>query len=316
MRRAIAGALAAAAVGAFCAVADEPAVAPAAAAMLAQLPEVIARRGGDAVLRSEVGPALLAEPARRRFEEHPEELLPTVRRLAEQKIAMKILLDKLRERGIAVDDANAKRYLERHTRRFGATPAAANLRRQLEELAATPQFQLKAALHRYFEETAPREVAVGDLEIEQAYRLDQKRFLKPPRIDCGVIAIRRDRGDAEAVVRSAVARLRQGEDFVRVAAEVDPEGAGGALPPPEKVARLAEGEVAVFREEERILVVMLRRRTPASYIPLAEVAPLLEEELSAALVSRAMERLLAAELAAEPIRFAPEVSPPPPSPAR
>ena len=277
------------------------------AAALARLPEVIARRGEYAVRRAELEPALRAEPSHTHLTAHPDELVPTVRRLAEQKIGIEILRSLLQKRGIAADAGNARRYIDRHTRRFGGTPAAQRLRTQLEELVASPQFQFKAALHRYFEETAPRAVEVTDQEIERAYRLDQKRFLQPSRVDCGVISVRRGRKDAEAVAETAAARLRQGEAFERVAAEIDQEGAGNAVPPLEKIAKLAEGAVVVIPEAEAIRVVMLRRRIPASYIPLAEAAPFLAEELSAARVSRAMEQRLAAELAAEPIRFAPEL---------
>jgi len=278
-----------------------------------QLPEIVASRGEETVRRAEIEPALQAEPLASHLVLHPDETLPTVRRLAEQKIGMKILYALLRARKIPVNEETARRYIERHTRRFGALPAAQRLRTQLEELAAAPQFQLKAALHRYFEETLPRAVEVTDLELERAYRFDQKRFLQPPKLDCGVIAIRRDCGNADETAGSVAARLRQGESFERVAAEVDPAGAGNAVPPLEKLAKLAEGEVILVPEKEAILVVMLRRRTPARYLPFAEVAPFLAEELSAARVSRAMEQLLAAELAAEPIRFAPEFAPPPPA---
>ena len=281
--------------------------APTPAAAIDRLPEVIARRGGDVVLRTELEPALQAEPLAAHLAAQPDEMLPTVRRLAEQKIGMKILLARLRGRGIAVDAETARSYIDRHTRRFGVTPAAQRLRRQLESLAASPSFQLKAALHRYFEETVPKAVEVSDQELERIYRLDQKRFMLAPRVDCGVIALRRDRKDAERTAENVAARLRQGEAFERVAAEVDPEGAGGVIPPPEKIAGLAEGDVVIIPGAEMIQVVMLRKRIPAAFVPFADVAPFLAEELAAARVGRAMEELLTAELAAEPIRFAPEV---------
>ena len=184
-----------------------------------QLPEIVASRGEETVRRAEIEPALRAEPLASHLVLHPDETLPTVRRLAEQKLGMKILLSLLRARKIPVDAETAQRYIERHTRRFGALPSAQRLRVQLEALAGTPQFQLKAALHRYFEETVPRAVEVTDLELERAYRFDQKRFLQPPKLDCGVIAVRRDRGNADEIAGSAAARLRQGAEITALFGE-------------------------------------------------------------------------------------------------
>lgn len=146
-----------------------------------------------------------------------------MRQAVEERIYLDIIRQLLAEQRIVPDEASALAYLKEMNallpRGIPGVPPA-----EFARLAAEPQFQLNAALHRYFKQCYPDWVKVDDREVENAYRLDQQRFLLPEKLELGVIEVERSRDNARETIEDARARLRQGENFDRVAAEVSPDG--------------------------------------------------------------------------------------------
>lgn len=280
------------------------AIPAAGAADLRGYPPVVAVRGGDSVALEDIAPRLLPAIAPLDAENDRQTIAGLFRAAVEQHLCLKILQRKLAAAGIAVDRRTAAAYIDRHCRPFGAE--GESLKKQLMPLILNADFQLKAALHTYFERVSPGEIAVTAVEIENFYRLNQKRFLAPARVEARVIAVPKSRPAAGAQAAGASARLRQGEDFTKVAMAYDPAGSVRTLPP-ELFSRIkdpAPGKIYDLEDEKNYVIVQIRSCSSANYQPLAKAAPVIAEELAAAKMSRCMQKLLTAEFAAEPVRYA------------
>ena len=180
------------------------------------------------------------------------------------------------------------------------------MRKQMNALILHRDFQLKAAMHTYFEKYSPGETTVSDAEIEHFYRLNQKRFLAPARVDAGVIAVSKQHPDARNRAADAAARLRQGENFDTVARIYNPEGSVKSLSPEviSQVKDPVKGRIYEVEDQQYHAVIMIRECSTVTYQPLAAAAPVIAEELAAAKMSRVMQKMLTAELAKAPVIYA------------
>ncbi|MGF0035277.1 peptidyl-prolyl cis-trans isomerase [Victivallis vadensis] len=235
-----------------------------------------------------------------------------MRQAVEERIYLDIIRQLLAEQRIVPDEASALAYLKEMNallpRGIPGVPPA-----EFARLAAEPQFQLNAALHRYFKQCYPDWVKVDDREVENAYRLDQQRFLLPEKLELGVIEVERSRDNARETIEDARARLRQGENFDRVAVEVSPDGVKSSAETVMELFRISGAKIPVrgvsevLESGDRFLLLMVRERIPARFVPLKDAAPYLREQLAAAKVGRALELLLRRELARRDIRYFPDV---------
>ena len=284
----------------FCTIALLPGLC---AAGLQGFPPIVAAWGKEVIFLNDIAPRLLPAIADLDPEKDRLKVEKLFKAAVEQQVFMKILLRELSGKGIAVDRNTALSYIDRHCRRFGAD--GEELKKQLSALALNRDFQFKAAMHTYFERFFPEQVAVSDGEIEQFYRLNQKRFLAPAKVNAGVIVITKTLSDARNRAADAAARLRQGEDFTAVAGEYNPEGSANVLSPElvGQVKNPVKGRIYEVEDQKHYAVILIREFDSGSYQPLAKAAPVIAEELAAARMSRAMQRLLTAEVAKQPVKY-------------
>lgn len=256
------------------------------------LPEVVATVDGRPIRRSELQVKLPpgAVPDR-------AALIALMQNAIETKICFMLIDELLNSTGIVPSRELALEYLTELNsllpRGIPGTPPE-----RFPQLASRPQFQLNAALHRCFARRDPERIKVSEQEIETFYRLNQKMFLLPERLDLGIMQFPAASPGGREAAEAARARLLQGESFDRVAREVNP---GGVTLDAARVTgelRNQQPELKVndvsrpFRVEACWVIVKLRGRTPASFVPLESVAPYIREQLAAARVGRALEEYL------------------------
>ncbi len=279
---------------------------PVCAGRLEALPAVVASADGFEVTREQVLARLRQAGTPAAGED--AELLHRVRAAVDAEIYFHVIDLMLAEEGIVPSAASAREYV-RKLEALLPHGAAGKVREELENLAGRREFQINAALHTYFSRRAPGVLAVSNREIENAYRLNQERFLLPERLELAIIQIPLSRPDARSVAGSVRARLLQGENFDRVAAEVNPEGV--TLPAEELFEaleksgrRLEVNDVApVLELGEFLAVVKVRGKVPARFIPLEQAAPYLRSRLEASRVGQALETELRRRLAGMKINY-------------
>lgn len=282
------------------AAAQEPAATPDPLAELV-LPSVVARVGDVEVTRAE----LLTQARLMRA----QVLRATGRDPAQEEGFLRIALDGLveeallyldsRQRGTAATDAEVGARIAAMEATFD-TPAAFD-----QALAAqgSDRTKLRAQLHQALSvEKALAEAAVAgqqvsDEEKRTFYREHQAELTLPQRYKLRHILIAHRGGDGAAKLddriraEQALARIRSGEDFATVAAEVSEDAAtrerGGELPwvtpsggagsaLDEAVAKLEPGGRAVVETERGFHVIELLERRPEEVMPYAEAEPRIE----------------------------------------
>ena len=208
----------------------------------------------------------------------------------------KLVLDELLARHrIAVDKATAEKCI-------AAKPEA--VRKKLEKFVDDPAFQQKCAIRLLLGKLLPgEELTPNRTEIENFYRANQMKFRTPASEKFAIIAIPADSPGAAERAAEARARLLQGENFERVAAGVDPQGAERLVPDEYLVelqkitASMPEYSISdVIAIGNILAVIKLQERTPAKIIPLQDVEAEISEELSATLEAIALQKIIAPEL--------------------
>lgn len=282
---------------------------------LTDLPEILVTVNGVPLRRDELASELIPLLSRLNAEGGGDEAAAReIRRVVDDAICRRLLDEKLRSSGLSPSRAAAERYLDKALKEL-PTMARMKLEYELKPRLDDPAFQLKAAVHLYLETRfTAGELAVSDAEIERYYQLNQLRYRLPERWDLGVIRIDRSRRDASELAASARARLLQGEAFDHVAGELDPEGAGKM--PAENLRALFAGELntlapgdvsRVIAAPDAFYVLLLRGRVSGGMIPVAEAAPYIRLELSAAKDTLALRKILMMDFAAAKVIYSPRV---------
>lgn len=283
----------------------------------AELPEVLAELNGVPIRREEVAVELAPKLASLESARDRVRVRSIVRGSVDDAICRRLLDAELKKQGIIPSRAVAEAYLAGLLKRMPPL-SRGNFEKELAPRLDTPDFQLKAAVHILLERRFPPEMlAVSAAEVGRYYELNRLRYRLPENWDLGVIRIDRSRGDAAEVAASARARLLQGENFERVAKEVDPEGASGRLPTGEmrevfakELAALEPGDVSrVIPAPDGYYVLLLRGRTAGGEIPLAEAAPFIVMEISSAKDSLALKKVLTEAFKTAQVRYAPFLDP-------
>ena len=294
--------VAAAAVPFFCAAMDT-----------AELPEVLAELNGVPIRREELKEELAPQLAPLEADRDRAQVRSVVRRCVDDAVCRRLLDAELRKLRIVPSKAVAEEYLAGMLRLM-PPGSRQKFEAEIAPRLDMPEFQLKAAVHLYLERRfSPELLAVSAAEVGRYYELNRLRYRLPEHWDVGVIRIDGRRVDAADAAASVRARLLQGENFERVAKEVDPEGAGGKLPSGEmravfarELASLAPGDVSnVVPARDGYYIMLLRGREAGGEMPLTEVAPFIVMEISSAKDSLALKKVLTEAVGAAHVRYAP-----------
>mgnify|MGYP002553939174 CR=1 FL=1 len=278
------------------------------------LPAIVATVDGHAVTRDAVV-ARLKNSGKLSPEGGPAAMRAAARQAAETEVYFFLLGRLLATENITPSEEAAARHLAELERLL---PHGLPTRESGEKarIAASENYRWNVALQEFLRRAAPEVIAVSDAEIEQVYRLNQDQFRLPEQYQFGVIRIPKSRADAReaaetvrALADDIRARLRQGEDFDRVAAETNPSGAelsetdllgllkqGDPALPAGSVSRLLENQEAYF-------LIKVKSKTPGRYIPLKDAAPYLRLQLRSEKTAKALETILRGELKKANVQF-------------
>ena len=271
------------------------------------LPEIVATVDGHPIRREAVierlrGTGVLSP-------DNPPEVRKTaVHRAAESEIYFFLFGRLLATESIAPSEEAASRRLAELQRVLPRGLPELN-RSGLMQLAASEHYRWNVALEEYLRRVAPEVIAVSDAEVEQLYRVNQEQFRLPEQFQLGVIRILKSAAGAKERAETVRARLRQGEDFDRVAAEVDPSGSymtqanllellkqGNPAAPEGSVSRVLEDSEAYY-------LVKIRSKTPGRFVPFEEIAPYLRLQLVSEKTAAALEAILRGELKKAKVKF-------------
>jgi len=271
------------------------------------LPEIVATVDGHPIRREAVIERLRGTGALSP-DNPPEVRKAAVRRAAENEIYFFLLGRLLATENIAPSEEAASRHLAELQRVLPRGLPELN-RSGLMQLAASEHYRWNVALEEYLRRVAPEVIAVSDAEVEQLYRVNQQQFRLPEQFQLGVIRILKSAAGAKERAETIRARLRQGEDFDRVAAEVDPSGSymtqanllellkqGNPAAPEGSVSRVLEDSEAYY-------LVKIRSKTPGRFVPFEEIAPYLRLQLVSEKTAAALEAILRGELKKANVQF-------------
>ncbi len=264
------------------------------------LPETVAMVDGYPITRDAVT-RRLRNSGELSPEDSQENRRAAIRRATENEIYFYLLGRLLAEEKIIPSEEAAALQLAELERALPHGLSALN-QIDLKRLAASENYRWNVALQEYLRRVAPEIIAVGDAELERVYRVNQNQFRLPEQYQLGVIRILKSSPDALDRAKTVRSRLQQGEDFNRVAAEVDPEGSafdetnllellrqGDPTLPAGSISRILEDAAAYY-------LVKVHSKTPGRFIPFAEAAPYLRLQLVSEKTATALRTILTGEL--------------------
>ena len=278
-----------------------------------ELPEVLGQLNGIPIKRDELAGELAPQIADLESERDRSQVRHIVRKCVDAEVCRRLLAAEFKKQGIVPSRALAEEYLAGLMKQMPSS-SREKIRLEMSPSLDTGDFQLKAAVHIYLERRfSPAAFSISPAEIMRCYELNRPRYRKPDHWDIGVIRIDRKRGDAAEVAASARARLLQGENFERVARELDPEGASGKLASPDvrtlferELAVMAPGDVSkVLSTGDACYVLLLRSKVIGGAMGLDEVTPVIVMELSAAKDALALRKVLTDEMKKAEIIYTP-----------
>ena len=280
---------------------------------LAELPEELAVSNGRPIRRSELPAEAATQLAKLEWDRDRILIRRILRNGVDEVVLRRLLDEEFGKYGIVPSRSTAEKYLAGLLRLMPPT-SRINFEREVSPRLDDPGFQLKAAVHLYLEcRFSPEPLAVSGAEVRRYYDLNRLRYRRPEHWDIGVIRIDRKRENAAEIAVSARARLLQGENFERVAGEVDPEGANGRSTPGElrklfapELAAMSPGDISgVIDARDAYFILLLRDRKTGGEIPIEEAAPFIVMEISAAKDTLALRKVLTDALSARPTVYAP-----------
>ena len=278
-----------------------------------ELPEVLGQLNGVPIRRDDLAAELAPKLAKLEMERDAAQIRHVVRKCVDDEVCRRLLDAELKKQGIAPSKKLAEEYLAGMLKLMPPS-SRGNFESELSPRLDEPDFQLKAAVHLYLERRfSPALLTVSAAEVERYYEYNRLRYRQPDNWNIGVIRVERGRADAADVIASARARLLQGENFERVAQEVDPEGAGGKLSSPEvqalfarELAAMDAGDVSnVVSAGDAYYILLLRGRKIGETLALADVAPFIVMEISAAKDALALRKVLTEALRRSDVGYTP-----------
>lgn len=266
-----------------------------------ELPEVVAKFGTVEIKRSRFQnvplPASQAERNR------------TLKRLVDNEVYMLIVRNLLDRSGIYPLPRVAERYVAmRRNQSSGAF--AREFIKKLEQQIYKRDFQLKSALYFTFYAAIPSSVEPDDEEVRSHYLLNLEKFKTPVQRD--IVLFKAGANDAQGKANAAavLSRLRQGEDFIALAGQFDPEGRNTAAFREgftrkyfAQIKDLPAGKAISVASSDGIFVVKMVSRKEPEAIPQAETASYIREMLSSRKLQKTLEQYIREILAKNPVTY-------------
>ncbi len=288
---------------------------------LAFLPEIVAQVGGEKITKSdmiaEFKPVIAMMKESGQLDSIPDDVWKAeVKERLDDLIATKLLLKLAETDGYKPDPVKAAEEFNKLTAQLPPEQLAETLAKQgMTQEAIKGRIAMGLAIQEWIEEKVVPDIKVSDDDAEKFYRENQERFKKPETIRASHILIKIGETDPEKAkamtaeqkkkasdelkqnalkkAQDILARLKQGEDFAKLATEnsADPsKGKGGDLGIFEKGKMPEEFDSAAFslkpgelsdpvETESGYHIIKVTEKNESGFMPFQEVKSFLVEGL-------------------------------------
>lgn len=267
----------------------------------ADLPEVLARFGDTEIKGAHFSHFSLPSAS--------EEKKAVLKKLVDAEIHLTIVRQLLERSGIPPSPDTAERYISFRKNQNGSR-FSKSFEATLRSSASNKDFQLKCALFFTFYVAAPTAVDPDKDAIIRHYLLNKDKFRTPGESRFSVFRAGNDDEKGQKQSSLILARLRQGEDFLALAREFDPEGRqrNNTLPEGQKhffnvLQDIPVNQCASIKTPAGIFIVKVTSRQPSRNASLEEARPYIRELLSGMMLKSALEQYMREILAKNPVRY-------------
>lgn len=238
---------------------------------LAFLPDVVAKIGDEKITKADIlvefKPVIAMMKESGQLDSIPADVWKTeVKERLDDLISTKLLLKLAEADGYKPDPAKAEEEFKKLTAQIPPEQLAETLAKQgMTEEAIKTRIAMGLAIQKWIEDKVSSSIKISDADAEKFYRENQERFKKPETVRASHILIKVDELDPEKAkgmtddqkkkaneelkqqalkkAKDILARLKQGEDFAKLATE------NSACPSKEKGGDLGAFERGKMAEE-------------------------------------------------------------------
>ena len=271
--------------------------------VVGELPAVVAQVNGEQISKADFEDAVRTLEARAGGPVPSNQRDQIYRRVLDELIAYRLLLQETRSRNIAVNDAEVTAHFESLTKQAGSEDAlkAMLARQNLTLDQARAKMKSELSVNKLLESEVVSKVSVKESDVAAFYKQNPSEFQVPPQVRASHILISVPR-TADADTRKAarekaagiLTRARAGEDFAALAKEFsqDPGSAanGGDLdffkqgdmvgPFNDTAFALEPGAISDLVETDfGFHIIKVFEKRPARSVTLQEARPSIEQYL-------------------------------------
>ena len=268
----------------------------------AVLPETIADVNGDKIERAEFENAVKAIEARAGRPVPPEQRDEVLRGVLEDLVAYRLLRQEVKQRQLAVPDAEVEERLKGLRQQFGSD---ANFQQALKQQQMTVEKLREDArtdllVNKFLDEEVTRKVEVKPSDVSTFYEKNPDRFKQPESMRASHILVlapanadEKTKATARQRAETALKAARAGQDFAKLAQKYSQDSSAqrggdlgffprGQMVPAFDAAAfsLQPGQISdVVETEFGYHVIKAVEKRPARTVPFAEAAAQIQEFL-------------------------------------
>lgn len=255
-----------------------------------ELPEVVARFGALELKKSRFQhiPLPSSIPERNR----------ALKKLVDTEVYMIIVRELLERSGIYPQPGVAERYVAMRKNQAKGSFADEFIKK-LDQQSKNRDFQLKAALYFTFYAAVPSAVEPDSEEVKSHYLLNLEKFRTPIRRDIALFKAGNNDTKGKLNAAAALSRLKQGEDFLALARQFDPDGRKNSPQHQQftqnnfaKIKDLPAGKAISVETPEGIFVVKMVSRKESETLLLEETESYIREMLSSRKLQKTLEQYI------------------------
>ncbi len=220
------------------------------------------------------------------------------------EVKLRVTLDLLNSRQIAVDRRTAEKYIEERSKNY---PQNGKLLYQgLSKQITDKKFQLKCAIYFFVCTLFPEHANVSGEEVSNFYHANSRLFRRSTAPEYMVVKADGKKTEAEQMIRSVRVFLLQGQDITSAAQseKLQAEKADAAAAAVIAGFKLKKNAVSpVFQCGTDWCVAVCTKEAENGFAPLKNVEPFIAEELVSRRCGAAFDKILKQEISRKNIKY-------------